>query len=410
VSRGTAPRIRLGVTIMHHPRRRDRIPALLQACAPLHARVVTDPDPAGVPSPLRTAKRAWAQIPDGVTHHLVLQDDIRLVRNFADRLVAAIAQRPDHGISLYSHWDSPQNSYLVRRATIAGSPWVPLSRHEWTPTQGFVLPAAHARRLAEYLAGIPDEVKDDDEMVVIFCRERSIPVVATVPHLVDHRADETIVGHPGTFHATVFVDDPWLAPGHWAAAPATGRALAGRCRPEERRAYAVELRRSRCLVRFFRPGTAEPVEHRFGWYWHDWAAAVGLDVARTLDDCAAFLGDAGPASAIGRLPAALVTEVWAAGYLLGADAAAVGDEAADHRLPERARAALSRAAIASWVRSGLAPVDRARLGPAAERALVDVGLAGVVSGWAGRGMPVRPGQLPARSGLPRAGSAGHAVS
>ncbi|MEE3918910.1 Gfo/Idh/MocA family oxidoreductase [Micromonospora sp. BRA006-A] len=131
----TAGEIRLSVAIMHHPRRRERIPPLVRDCA-LTARVVTDPDPDGVPSPLRTAKVAWRAVADGATHHLVLQDDIRLIRSFATQVHRAIAARPEHGISLYSHWDSPQNSYLVRRAVIAGWPFAPLSLFEWTPPRG----------------------------------------------------------------------------------------------------------------------------------------------------------------------------------------------------------------------------------------------------------------------------------
>ena len=44
----------LSVVVMHHPRRRDRIPALLAACRPLPVRVIVDPEPNGPPSPLRT--------------------------------------------------------------------------------------------------------------------------------------------------------------------------------------------------------------------------------------------------------------------------------------------------------------------------------------------------------------------
>ncbi|MEE3918909.1 hypothetical protein V2I01_12225 [Micromonospora sp. BRA006-A] len=89
-----------------------------------------------------------------------------------------------------------------------------------------------ARELADYLAGIPDDVKDDDEMVVMFCREAGIPVVGTVPHLVDHRFDPTIVGHPGRFHATVFLPAPVLSPTYWQFSASAEEALARRCRSD----------------------------------------------------------------------------------------------------------------------------------------------------------------------------------
>ena len=154
--------IRISVAIMHHPRRADRIPSLLASCAPLAAQVIVDPDPSGTPSPLRTAKRAWAAVPDEATHHLVLQDDVRLSAGFAAHLADAIRARPRYAVALHSNWNSPQNSYLVRRAAAAGSAWAPLSHTEWIPTQGLVLPAERARDLAAFLAPISDDIRDDD--------------------------------------------------------------------------------------------------------------------------------------------------------------------------------------------------------------------------------------------------------
>ncbi len=385
---GRTADIRIGTVIMHHPRRAERIPGLLRACAPLPAQVVADPEPDGIPSPLRTAKRAWAAVAPDATHHLVLQDDITLVSCFAQHLYRAVAARPRHAISLYSHWDSPQNSYLVRRAAMVGAPFAPLSRFEWTPTQGLVLPVDWARELAAYLADIPDEVKDDDEMVVNFCRERGIPVLATVPHLVDHRNDQTIVGHPGTFHASVFLPDPPLDVEHWRGSPLGEQRLAALCQDEPPRGYTVELRDSRCRIRFLRPGTGEPVEHHYGWYWRDWCALVGVDTGRLLDECASYLATrlAVPVAA-GELDAGLLAEVWAAGYLLGADAATVAAEPA--MLPHT-RALLSRAAVASWMRCGLARRDLLAHTVEQRQVLVEVGLAAVVSSWVNR--PTEPGR------------------
>ncbi|AJC53647.1 hypothetical protein GZL_01043 [Streptomyces sp. 769] len=57
--------------VMHHPRRAGVLPGLLEACAPFPVRVAEDPEPDGPPSPLRTAKRAWAAVGE-TTHHVVI--------------------------------------------------------------------------------------------------------------------------------------------------------------------------------------------------------------------------------------------------------------------------------------------------------------------------------------------------
>ncbi len=330
--------IRISAAIMHHPRRAERIPDLVRACAPLEPEVVPDPDPAGRPSPLRTAKRAWAAVGDGATHHLVLQDDVRLSPGFPAQLHAAVAGRPAHGVSLFSLWHTPHNSYLVRRAAVAGAAYASLSRYEWTPTQGFVLPAEHARALARYLAGIPDEVQDDDEMVVIFCRERGIPVVATVPHLMDHGHERSLVaGHDNGLRATVHTPDRgWAGGGPAEPDPGT---------------YTVALHDSVCAIR---PVHGDPVEHQFGWYWYDACPLAGLDPERILDAGAPHLSGR-PAA---ELPA--LTEVWAACYLLGVDVARSFPP-----VPECGPWA--PAAIESWIDQGLARRDHAALRDVAVR-------------------------------------------
>ncbi|MGP3910931.1 hypothetical protein [Nonomuraea sp. 10N515B] len=336
--------VRLSVAIMHHPRRADRLPALLASCAPLSARVVVDPDPASPPSPLRTAKRAWAAGLPAATHHLVLQDDVRLSPGFAEHLLAAIRHRPKHAIALYSNWNSPQNSYLVRRAAATGSAWAPLSGVEWIPTQGLVLPAARARDLAVFLAPISDDVRDDDEMIALFCAEQGIPAVATVPHLLDHADEQSLAGHPGSFHATVYADGRPLAPHHWDGG-------------QDRRpgGLAVELIDSRCFLRLSRPG--EPVEHPFGWYWADWSALIGLEPRQILR------------AAPGDLPS-YARELWAAAYILGADAAGEGGRGGW----------ILHEAISSWVSSGLSDRDRAGMDARSRAALIDMGVAAVEHG------------------------------
>jgi hypothetical protein len=92
----------------------------------------------------------------------------------------------------------------------------------------------------------------------------------------------------------------------------------------------------------------DPVEHQFPWYWYDAGPLTGLDPDAVLEAGAPHLS---------RLPARLLptmTEVWAAGYLLGADVGALLPALADC-------GPLTSAALRSWIDQGLAEEDR-RLG------------------------------------------------
>ncbi|MET3977279.1 hypothetical protein [Cellulosimicrobium sp. 4261] len=339
----------LSVVVMHHPARGD-VSGLVRACAPLDVRVVEDPDPDGPPSPLRTAKRAWAAVAPDATHHLVLQDDVTPVAGFAALVRRAVRARPRHAVALYSNWNSPRNAYLVRAAAAAGQAWAPLGHDEWVPTLGLVLPADGARRLAAHLATLPDDARDDDEAVVTFCAREGYPVVATLPHLLEHGDRPSLAGNDahGARHATVpagdVVDpDAWDRPGPERTPPRT---------PATLRSVAVTLDRSRCTLRVLRPAVGEPLEHPFGWGWDAWAGWLGVDPAVVAHDVAALA--AGVCPELGGVAPATLVELGAACWLLGSDVARTdwpppaGPGTTAHRA----------AAVRTWVLSGLLPADR----------------------------------------------------
>lgn len=362
--------LRLSTVIMAHPARAALLPGLVEACSGLAPRTVFDPDPSGPPSPLRTAKLAWAAVAPGSTHHLVLQDDVIPVTGFSEHLLRAIAAKPDYGLALCVNWNSPHNSYHARRAAAVGSPWAPLSTTEWTPTLGFVLPSDVALDLAAYLRDVPDDVVDDDEVVVEFCRIRGLPVVAALPNLLDHAGVPTLTGHYLVSHAiTLPADVPPLDERHWSEAAGAEPLLAQRVADTSRRRFTVELSDSECSLRFVRDDAGEAVEHPFSWYWYDWCPLVGVDPDEIV---AAYDEDTRPGVA-----REIGLEVWAAGYLLGLDAAATLRGASVETLPPATTVGLLRGVVTSWIRSGLAPED---LAESDDLPLVDLGVAAVTAG------------------------------
>ncbi|MFD4991204.1 hypothetical protein ACFWH7_01025 [Cellulosimicrobium cellulans] len=369
----------LSVVVMHHPARGD-VSDLVAACAPLDVRVVEDPEPDGPPSPLRTAKRAWAAVAPGATHHLVLQDDVTPVPGFAELVLRAVRARDRHAVALYSNWNSPRNAYLVRAAAAAGQAWAPLGHDEWVPTLGLVLPADGALRLAAHLATLPDDERDDDEAVVTFCAREGYPVVATLPHLLEHGDGPSLAGNDahGARHATVpagdAVDpDAWDRPGfdrEPSRSPATFRPV------------AVTLEHSRCTLRVLRPDVGEPLEHPFGWGWDAWSWWLGVDPATVAHDVSLLVAGASPE--LRGVSRAALGELGAACWLLGHDVARTawpppaGPDAPAHRA----------AAVRTWVLSGLLPADRP------ERVvdeLVAFGLDAVIAGETRTGTPPNPG-------------------
>ncbi|MEV6104992.1 hypothetical protein AB0M28_09780 [Streptomyces sp. NPDC051940] len=345
----------LSTVIMYHPSRRAGVDRIAQECLPLRARLVEDPEPDGIPSPLRTAKVAWGAVAEGATHHVVLQDDVHLHDGFADHVHALIERYPGSAIALGVLWVSPYNSYRVRQAAVQGHPVVRLAPWEWVPSLGLVLPADTARELAAFLRTFPDVTRDDDEHIAVFCAQRNIPVVAPVPHLLDHSTRPSVAGndHHGIRLAVSYVNRP-MDTGYWSGPELEDPGV------YDGLGYAVELVESRCNIRMRRSEVREAAEQPFTWPWRPWSRLLGVTEESIAEA-------APPAPEV--LDAPLAGEVWAAGFLLGACSpgflpGTCSPGGADQPPAHRDLSAATRTeALRSWITAGLRREDQARLGP-----------------------------------------------
>ncbi|MFD5804832.1 hypothetical protein [Streptomyces sp. NPDC127020] len=183
--------LRLSTVIMAHPRRRAAAEALGGAHPALAARVVTDPEPQGPPSALRTARLAWRSVSADATHHLVLQDDAVLRPDFADTVAALAAARPMDSVSLFTEWGS-RTANAVRAAALLGHAWAPVV-DDYLPSVALVLPAQLARGFEEYAAAKAAPDATDDVTLLDYLRDvgRVVPVAGPV----DHANPPSLVGN-----------------------------------------------------------------------------------------------------------------------------------------------------------------------------------------------------------------------
>jgi hypothetical protein len=319
--------------------------------------------PDGPRSPLRTAKRAWAAIQPGATHHVVMQDDVVPVDHFADHLLQVLRLNPMTGTALATIWTSPKNSYLVRRAAIVGHNLAQLSEDEWTPTLGLALPVQNALGLASYLSRIPDSLRDDDQVISRYIVAQHITIYVTIPHILANGEQPSLTGHDGYYPATILC--PVSADSHWQPKPSGGAVRKTR--------YTLDFWQSRCRFHFVDRWTAEePFQHKFGWYWYDWCCALGSSPERIID---LFVQLRKARRIPGDGPVHLLAELWALGFLIGADIMRN-----DMAISRWASIDLQRAAIKSWLDIGLRAADRARLGSVNMTRLPDTCLAGVAYG------------------------------
>jgi len=173
----------LSGSVLTHPARGDAAFRVVAQAPPGALSVVTDPDPTGPPTVIRTALAAWESIPPSSTHHLIVQDDMLLTGTLFPRARMAIEAMPDAALALFSLWDS-RNGAAVRLAALSGARWVG-AVNEYTPCAALILPRAVAAGYVDYVRRHP-RTWPEDILMYRYLRSDNVPCFVSVPIVVEH--------------------------------------------------------------------------------------------------------------------------------------------------------------------------------------------------------------------------------
>lgn len=151
-----------------------------------------EPDDRRTRSAFRTYLECLRRTPADATHRLVLQDDCVPCRGFRDLAEVAVAERPDDLIAFFVPGRQVLRK-LICDAHARGERWVTLPNLNWTPTVALCWPVARAREFVpfgeEVIATRAKQgmtTQADDPYVGAWRKKHKIPVLATVPCLVEH--------------------------------------------------------------------------------------------------------------------------------------------------------------------------------------------------------------------------------
>jgi hypothetical protein len=178
---------------MTHELRLGMAERLRDAHPHLDIRVVCDRGPQGERGSLRSARRAWAAAAPWATHHLVLQDDVRLTANFLDAVGELIEHRPDGVSSLFVEWGSWTAS-VVRVAALCGAGWAEVVDN-YVPTQAVVMPVALAKDVSAWFEEALGGDEPDDVTLRHYLRSAGLTAQVVVPNLVEHRDAASLTGN-----------------------------------------------------------------------------------------------------------------------------------------------------------------------------------------------------------------------
>lgn len=179
----------IDIKIMAHPSRKENVKQILSDLSMSDDIVVWDDRDHGGDA-MYTAKKAWTQpIPKDCTHRLVLQDDVEVCDNFLE-IVEKVAEKFNNQIVSFFHCESYPDD--IRYTT---------TLHLWGCA--IMIPSHLVADCWNYIEHIadrpwckePEEVlPHDDTCILAWAIENEIPIVNTIPSLVQHHGDNSLIG------------------------------------------------------------------------------------------------------------------------------------------------------------------------------------------------------------------------
>ena len=171
---------------MASPKRRDNVYKILSKLNMDDSIVVWDDRPNGGDA-MYTARKAWlSDLPDGVTHRLVLQDDVDICDNFIHHIEQIAIRNKNHVVSLINFLQ-PLN-YPNKR----GTPY-----YEVNTVAGcaIMMPINLIKPCMEWCENYDDKVlkPHDDLMISKYCNLHNIKLVTILPCIVQHLDTPTLL-------------------------------------------------------------------------------------------------------------------------------------------------------------------------------------------------------------------------
>jgi hypothetical protein len=172
--------------VQHHPARSYLLKPLLERFPGFE--LVTDPDPDGKRSPLRTYLECLRRTPPDVTHRVVIQDDAWPCLGFREKADAALAERPESIVVFFVPGLRSAGARRMTDAVLQRESWVNIGGTAITPLVATAWPVHLIEDFIRFAtsARISAQYSHDDPVATLFVKKNKLDVWATVPSLVEH--------------------------------------------------------------------------------------------------------------------------------------------------------------------------------------------------------------------------------
>lgn len=186
--------MRIGVTVMSHPKRKEKALTLLDALSKqgfVDASITWDSDN----SEWDTGYRSWEYLSEVESDYsLVIQDDAVISESLYDNLVNAVKNMPSEGVlSLYLGKVKPHKGTVLmayNRATTYNASYLTCSKLLWGVA--LLLPTKHIKNVLQASERFKDLY---DVRLGKAASSFGLPIYYTRQSLVDHDDVESLLGH-----------------------------------------------------------------------------------------------------------------------------------------------------------------------------------------------------------------------
>lgn len=178
----------IDIRIMASEKRAENVQKLLDKLELPDAAVTWDDRPEGGDA-MYTARKAWLHpMEEGITHRLILQDDIDVCENFREIVDRIVKTHPERVLSLINflqpkNFPNYNNTPYYRVYTIPGC--------------AILMPKEIIEPCVQWCDESTDETlkPHDDLMISKYCREHNVMMVTVLPCIVQHPDDDSLLGH-----------------------------------------------------------------------------------------------------------------------------------------------------------------------------------------------------------------------
>lgn len=175
----------MNVLIQAHPARRELAEVLLGCLG--RGEIVYDTNEEGPRNPWLTYRRCLARGVELGGHTLIVQEDVIVCGNFLAGVERAIAAKPDNPLAFFVPGKPPAYINAIYTARRDGRAWAELPLGTWCPVVATAWSSYLAENLLEWTkSNVPPAWRADDEICGRFLAWAGVPVLASVPSLVEH--------------------------------------------------------------------------------------------------------------------------------------------------------------------------------------------------------------------------------